>query len=291
VRQAARPAECLGQESGDRVRTLLIPPFNLGAFVASTSLLRALERADPGGHLELFTGFDLAPLARKCGLGNKVAVFCPNQPDGSLRLQVEAYLRGFDQVYCLIGAYAPGVPMTRFQEVGGNSRQEAAWQLFCRAFGFEGKAPKLEVPGVTRDGSLVAIHLGLNKPTWPLERWGEVCGRLLDSGRKLLVVAGPQEAWQVSRWLVAFSLGGHCELVINSRLDSVCERLAGCGAFVAQESGPAHLCAALGLPGVMLHNQSEADMRVWGPASDRVVAMGHVSTAEEVFGEVSALVN
>ena len=61
------------------------------------------------------------------------------------------------------------------------------------------------------------------------------------------------------------------ELALNLPLTKLAERLATCGAFVGQDSGITHLAAAIGLRGLALWGDTNA--QVWSPRGGMIELM------------------
>ena len=98
------------------------------------------------------------------------------------------------------------------------------------------------------------IHPTASAPdkTWPAERFMDVarCMKELDP----VFIAGPGES------LAAFS---EYRTVVGAPLEDVKSLMAGAALFVGNDSGPAHIAAAFGVPVVVLFGSSDPD--IWSP--------------------------
>ncbi len=108
-------------------------------------------------------------------------------------------------------------------------------------------APPPEVAGL---GDYVVVHPGASVPSraWAPARHAELVRRLAGSGRQVVVTGAPDEVELTAR--VAGSHG----LDLGGRLgfEQLAAVLAGAGALVCGNTGPAHLAAAVGTPVVSL---------------------------------------
>ncbi|MEP9383801.1 glycosyltransferase family 9 protein [Nocardioides sp. KR10-350] len=117
----------------------------------------------------------------------------------------------------------------------------------------------------------VVLHPGTSAPAraWPPERYRSACDRLAALGYAVVVTGGPAE-----RDLTAYvagaagrDLGGLLDL------EEVAGVLAGAGAVVVGNTGPAHLAAAVGTPVVSLYAPTVPAVR-WAPYGVRRVLLG-----------------
>ncbi len=155
-------------------------------------------------------------------------------------------------------------------------------------------APRQEIPRAKvfakgdRPGGLsyVVIHPLASKPekTWPAAGFLAVARRLRREWEmEAVFIAGPGED------LSAFS---EFRCLAGAPLAEVKTLLAGASLFIGNDSGPAHLAAAFGLPVLVIFGAS--DPVIWGPwrtpAEVIVARHGIGSVAEsEVFGALQRL--
>ena len=109
------------------------------------------------------------------------------------------------------------------------------------------------------------IHPGTSEfgraKRWPLDRFAQVARRLGDLGLPAVVAWGPGEQSQAE----SIAAGGGSAIVAlrtQSVLD-LAELLRGAAVFVGCDSGPMHLCSAVGTPAVAIYGPH--DPRVYGP--------------------------
>lgn len=120
-------------------------------------------------------------------------------------------------------------------------------------------------------GRPVAIHPWTSHPAkaWPLDRFAEAAGRLVATGVPVLIIGGPEESPRMARARAglpeqAVDLVGQVPLRLLPAL------LRRCAALLSNDSGPAHVAAAVGTPTVVVapgaHAPLLARWRPLGPA-------------------------
>jgi ADP-heptose:LPS heptosyltransferase len=124
-------------------------------------------------------------------------------------------------------------------------------------------APRVEIPPATLFGArravqpVAVLHPVASHPAkvWPASRFLAVAGYLKDScGLDPVFIAATREelrpfhAWRT---------------LAGAPLPEIADLLAGAALFIGNDSGPAHMAAALGVPVVVLFGPS--DPRIWGP--------------------------
>ncbi len=123
------------------------------------------------------------------------------------------------------------------------------------------------------DGPVVGLFPGANGPSrrWPVERFGDLAGRLGRAGAVALVFGGPGDRGVTA---VVAGRGGDRTLDLGGRTSLV--ELAGglrsCDLLVTNDTGPMHLAAALGTPVLAL--EGPADLRQTRPLGRRVRLLG-----------------
>lgn len=119
---------------------------------------------------------------------------------------------------------------------------------------------------------LVAIHSGATKDykKWPESAFISLCKLLIKRGvQPLLIGAGRDDAERCARLHKLAGEGADCPhpMVINmcDQLDlrELAQLFLICKGIVGNDSGPFHLAAAQGLPGVVIFGPSDAG--IWGP--------------------------
>lgn len=141
-------------------------------------------------------------------------------------------------------------------------------------------------PAPRPEREYAVIHPLASKPskTWPAERFLAIARRLQEEWNiEPVFIAGPGED------LSAFS-AHRC--VAGAPLEEVKTLLAGAALFLGNDSGPAHMAAALGRPVVVIFGDSDVEVwRPWKTVSEVIVArhgIERVSEAE-VFGALLRL--
>lgn len=160
------------------------------------------------------------------------------------------------------------------------------------------------------EGISVAFHLGAGTPAkrWPLERFAALGDRLAaDHGARIVLVGGPEDtplaqAYQARAGRPADVVAGRLKLLETAAV------LQRCAAFVGNDSGPAHLAAAVGTPVIAIFsgvNEPE-QWKPWGPGvtvlqrrppcapcGRATCHLDHACmndiTVDEVYGHVSAI--
>jgi ADP-heptose:LPS heptosyltransferase len=108
--------------------------------------------------------------------------------------------------------------------------------------------------------------------TWPAAGFLEVARQLRQSGLELVFIGGPAD--DLSPFHEFRTLGG-------APLGEIKNLLAGASLFIGNDSGPAHMAAAFGLPVVVVFGAS--DPEIWGPwrtASEIVAAPGGIAQVQ-----------
>jgi ADP-heptose:LPS heptosyltransferase len=129
------------------------------------------------------------------------------------------------------------------------------------------------------------IHPFASEPqkTWPLDRFISVAGTLSRQGMTPIFLAGPDDS--------APGFQGH-RVMKNLPLAKVKLLLSHAELFLGNDSGPAHMAAAYGVPSVVLFGSS--DPRIWSPwrtAARVLQAPGGIQAigVNEVLDAVNAL--
>lgn len=113
----------------------------------------------------------------------------------------------------------------------------------------------------------LAVHPGSSseRKNWPEARWSELLADLARSTAwKFLLLGGEAEGERLQR-LSAVIPESRREIWSHRPLNELARRMAQATAFVGHDTGPGHLAAALGLPGITLWGDTNAP--VWRPRS------------------------
>ena len=170
-------------------------------------------------------------------------------------------------------AYNVRVP--RAQQILGVERKMHTAEHLAAATFYLG-APQCEVPRAKLFAPKLATPCAVIHPvaaapdkTWPAERFLQVAGCLEASGTEVVIIGSAAD--DLSAFRAFRTLGGAPLCHIKSVMASAV-------LFVGNDSGPAHMAAAFGVPSVVLFGASDPD--VWGPWRTRcevVAAPGNIS--------------
>ncbi|MDI3342043.1 MAG: glycosyltransferase family 9 protein [Sphaerobacter sp.] len=114
-------------------------------------------------------------------------------------------------------------------------------------------------------GPLVGIHPGARPPArrWPPERFAAVADHLVDRlGARVLLTGSPEEV-ETARRVAAAMRASPLVLAGQTSLGGLAALIARLDLFLSNDTGPAHLAAALGTPSVTLFGP--ADPVRWAP--------------------------
>jgi heptosyltransferase-3 len=160
-------------------------------------------------------------------------------------------------------AAAYNIRIPRAQEILGVERVVHTAEHLASAMFYLG-VPAAEIPRArlaakpTREGSAYAVfHPFASAPDkiWPPEHFVAVADYLVREWKvEAVFVGGPGD--DLSRFARFRTLAG-------ASLAEVKDLIAGAVAFVGNDSGPAHMAAALGVPVAVVFGAS--DPRIWGP--------------------------
>ncbi len=179
------------------------------------------------------------------------------------------------------------------QQILGVNRKVHTAEHIASAIFYLG-APRGEVPRARlfaeprapAERPYAVIHPLASSPekTWPAERFLGIARRLAEEwGLETVFIAGPGEdlsAFRPHRVLAGAPLG------------EVKSLLGGASLFIGNDSGPAHMAAALGLPVLVIFGDSDPQVwRPWKTVSEVIVARGSIAAVSEaeVFGALLRL--
>jgi ADP-heptose:LPS heptosyltransferase len=121
--------------------------------------------------------------------------------------------------------------------------------------------------------SLTALHpgAGSKEKRWPLSRFISLARKLLlQEKRKLLLIEGPAEKG-LARYIEQQLPSAEVILAESLRLSLLAAVIEQCGIFVGNDSGIAHLAAALKVPSVVLFGPTLPQH--WAPLGEKVVVL------------------
>lgn len=276
-----------------RPRLLVLRGGAIGDFVLTLPVLQALRAQWPEAHIEIVGYPHIAELARAGGWADRVesldrahfARFYSWRPD--LGDELIGYVRSFDLVVSFVhdpdGVVRRNLEATGVRQVLYRSpvdpRIHATDHLLkaleTLAIYAAGAAPRLSLSasavaagerllsaaGVAVAGAL-ALHPGSGSPSknWPAERYAALARRARAEGWSPFFVIGEADAEPA-----AALRSGAPEVPRMEGLEllETAAVLAAARAFVGNDSGIAHLSAALGLPTVALFGPTDPD--IWAP--------------------------
>jgi heptosyltransferase III len=263
-------------------RILVLRGGAIGDGVVTLPVLSALRERWPEGHLALAGYPRLTALARTAGLVD--AVRSLEEPDfarlfshrPSFSPAFVEWVRGFDLVFSFL--YDPdGLVPRNLETVGvrqvlsldprpvaAHAADHLATILHPLALYPDPVVPYLPwpirplSPGIP--ASALAIHPGSGSPgkNWPWSCFLEIAHAWTAAGQSCFFIAGEVELEQLPEL-------DSCPFPVlrGATLEGLCDALAGTRAFLGNDSGPAHLAAALGRPVVALFGPS--DPQRWAP--------------------------
>lgn len=251
----------------------------LGDTLLCVPLLRELRRRWPGHPLHFAGVADHAVLLAAYGVVDRVLsseTLClwALGTTGATGARARERLLGYQAVYGdapELGALA-GHPEVRVfdplpRQQGVHAADWVLRQLGMASTHAERDALLREQWSAPEDAP-IALHPGAGSPQkcWPRARWEELAARLATAGRRLLVLAGPAELERADprNWRWPGGTAFHCDPDARV-LARVLERADAC---VGNDSGPAHLAAALSMPTVVVFGPT--DPRTWAPRGPRV---------------------
>lgn len=263
--------------AANAMRVLVIRHGAFGDLVQASGALRDIREHHAGAHLSLLVAPQYAPLMRRCPYVD-ATIEDPRapllDPRRSLGLLRRLRAQRFDRVYDLQGSdrtrlyrlmlARPGVPWSRNDNPGdGPTPDRLAYaELLARAGVPAAHAATPQVRWMAGDVSALLATAGVapgyvalipgSAARHPHKRWphyAELARRLAARGIEAVVAPGPDEL-ELARTLPCRTLlGPHGEPLDWFRLAGVLDRAA---FVIGNDTGPTHLAAALGRPGLAL---------------------------------------
>ena len=293
--------------------TLVLFPGALGDAVCFEPTLDALAAGGPvvlyarGAAASVARLFPARPVVRSLDAPEVAALFSPSgdvagaKPDPAVD-----WLTGFGRIASFTGSGEPGA-RGRLEACGARvsafpRRPEGVHlcDAFLRAATGEARAtaraPRVDCPGAVGDDRtrspdalpLLLIHPGAGAAARraPFELLAGIAARWRRCGGDVGVAIGPADGGLAGAWVER-----GIRVVEPSDAVSLAETLAGATAFLGNDSGPSHLAAALGIPGVALFRAS--DPALFAPRADHfgwVRLDAGASVAERVWGALNRTV-
>ena len=273
-------------------RFLVLRGGAIGDFIATLPVLQALRTQWPAATIEIWGYPHIADLAVAVGLAQAVVSLDRAEmarffvPEPSFTDAQVAAVRSFDLIFnylhdpvgqvrsnlLLAGAKqvlsgspiikrGPAVPflLEPLQALAIYETNGTPALDFPAALRARGRA-RLQALGLR--GRPMVVHPGSGSPTknWPAERFIEILRRLRAAGRETVAVLGEADVAEAA--VLARELP-KMPVLAGLTLTELAATLAECGAFLGNDSGIAHLAAAVGLPTTAIFGPSDAD--VWAP--------------------------
>lgn len=265
----------------------------LGDFVLTLSVVQAIRRAGyapiqfigrsnysalagPHDGVDRFTSIDAAPWQRLFGddpgdaIERMVSERCPTLVLDMLGISGAAIgaLRSCGVAHVIHVDSRP--------TPGRTSHIISQWGDSIRSGGIELdlRAPTIRcTPTPSNDDSII-IHVGSGgiDKCWPIDNWIELARSLRADGFDIEFPLGPAETERADLALLRSQLAPIGRIVESVSLEVVASRLATARAFCGNDSGLAHLAAALGTPTIAVFGTT--DPRIWGPTGRRVLTIG-----------------
>lgn len=280
---------------GDGAPALVLFPGAIGDFVCFVPALRVLGRRHPAG-LVVACGGDLPGLVSSTGLGRARAIearetawlFSADPP-----AEAEGFYRGFSFVESFTGNADEQVAanltrwmgsrffgLHRFRPPGRMHlrdhflREVEGHEAVCEEEPFTTSALALDPS--SRESARERLAASLNKRPWLLvhpgsgglaKRWSNegfvaLATRWQRAVGSTAVVLGPAESSEDRRWTLA-----GIPILRPTATAELAAMLSVADVYLGNDSGPSHLAAAVGVPGVALFGPTDPEL--WGPRGFR----------------------
>lgn len=124
---------------------------------------------------------------------------------------------------------------------------------------------------------LIAMHVGAGYPSklWPIDRYAELANRLAEQHAATIVFVGGNDDLPLIERLPIDLRAPHIIAAGRLSVPQTAALITRCVAFVGNDSGPAHIAAAVGTPAVVIFS-GENDVSRWKPWGDPVLALQHL---------------
>ena len=281
-------------------RILVIRGGAIGDFILTLPVLQAIKQFLPEAKVEILGYPNIANLATLSGLAERsreieaqaVAGFFAR--GGQLDEEWQGYFEQFEIIISYL--YDPDEIFqknvercSKAQFIQGPHRpnerdDQHATQVFLKPLEqlaiFEADPiPQLTLPPAPAQTAPAASRLilhpgsGSKSKNWPLTRWVELLTQLLTrTAWHVLIVGGEADREEVET-LGATASKDRVRTELGRPLNELAPQLTQCEGFVGHDSGISHLCAALGLPGLVLWGPTKTS--IWRPQSEQIVIINH----------------
>ncbi len=282
-------------------RLLVIRGGAIGDFILTLPAIRLLREAFPHAHLEILgyqhivalaEGRFYADASRSIEYGAMAGFFIPRS---ELAPDLAEYFAGFQQVVSYLfdpdGFFEANVrragvknflPAYAKIDDSEHAARQLARPLQALALFLDDHTATVHPSAADRSAAetffarqtqrLIAIHPGSGsaKKNWPLGRWRELGGRLLDGGAQLLIVGGEADHEPLAALEAAWA-GRNIRVARDLPLPHLAALLERCDLFIGHDSGISHLAAAVGTRCVLLFGPT--DPAIWAPANPGVTVI------------------
>jgi ADP-heptose:LPS heptosyltransferase len=298
-------------------KILVIRGGAIGDFILTLPAIAALRRQFPEAHLEVLGYPHIIQLALAGGLVDRVqsiearalaGFFARN---GTLAEDLIDYFSEFDLIVSYlydpdeifrtnVGRCSPAQFITGPHRPNETGRVHAA-RVYLKplerlAIFDADHLPRLNFNAAPARQTQLALHpgSGSEKKNWPEAKWSMLLQHLINhTTLDLLLVGGEAEGERLQR-LAAALPPGRVRVVQGVALTELARLLQQCSAFIGHDSGISHLCAALGLPGLVLWGDTGED--IWRPPHRNVMIVRNQEglpalTVEQVTEQLSRLLN
>jgi heptosyltransferase-2 len=124
---------------------------------------------------------------------------------------------------------------------------------------------------------LVAFHPGASCPSkrWPVERFAQVANLLIEKYSIKPIIVSSREEINLANAVAKDIRSPTVNLAGKTSISQLASLLKRCKLFISNDSGPVHVCSAVGTPVIVIFGRNQAGLSPirWGPLgkNDRVV--------------------
>lgn len=133
----------------------------------------------------------------------------------------------------------------------------------------------------------IILHPSAGYPSkkWPADRWLALTEALLKESRVRLIILGTE----VEKKEITFPASPHLlDLRGKTNLEEMATLFSNGDFFIGQDSGPSHIAAAQGIPGVILFSGTN-ESKVWRPWSDKLSILEHAVACSPCEAQICPL--
>lgn len=254
---------------------------NLGDFVNAIPALQAIRRRHGGDSFEICADRNLYPFAQDLNLADTYSLFMPqNLVEKSAQ---DAYYSQFSEIYSFLGLkFRPDLTMHR--RTSDNADNTPLSKFWMDQFGLSGSfVPNINIPGARPSTPpKIAVHMAFDSQRFfqPVKDWVSTLSQVVKSGKNVMLIGSGIEGVAMEK--VSSQLPkGNVEIVWAASPSDLMARLMECQSFLAMDSGPANLMAALGIRGVVINPLGANNAKVWWNHKPNVLTVPNISKARE----------